>query len=51
MEQTLGKSPVLQESVMVSFTEQKMDHESPHFSGEQSPCELEYVSNFAETIR
>lgn len=24
MEQTLGKSPVLQESVMVSFTGQKM---------------------------
>ena len=28
MEQTLGKSRVLRESVMVLFTEQKVDHEN-----------------------
>ena len=33
MEQTSGKSRVLRESVMVLFTEQKVDHENrPHFS-------------------
>lgn len=28
MEQTLDKSPVLRESVMALFTEQKVDHEN-----------------------
>ena len=33
MEQTLGKSRVLRESVMALFTEQKVDHENrPRFS-------------------
>ena len=33
MEQTLGKSPALRESVMELYIEQKVDHENrPHFS-------------------
>ena len=46
MEQTSDKSPVLRESVMALFTEQKVDHENrPRFSEVVNANSIKIVKN------